>query len=38
MYGMTFSEKIAIRCTEPPENMSNQPRIPPDLLLNSAVK
>ena len=28
MYGVTFSEKIAIRSTAPPENMLNMPRMP----------
>ena len=28
MYGITFSEKTAMRCTAPPENMLNMPRMP----------
>ncbi len=28
MYGVTFSENTAMRCTAPPENMLNMPRMP----------
>jgi hypothetical protein len=33
---MTFSAKIAIRSTAPPENMLNMPRMPWDLFLEGA--
>ncbi len=37
MYGITFSEKMAMRCTAPPENMLNMPRMPAECVLNSAA-